>query len=205
MQHEKGIRRILANATIYDLFQDMVGANAWRRQFIKDHVRPREGDKFIDIGCGPAQMLKWLPPVNYIGFDISETYINHARKKYGGKGTFLVGTASTLKNEPCLKEADIVMCCGVLHHLNDDEAVDVIAFAYDALKTGGRFVTMDPVYVDGQSRMSKWFVSKDRGQNVRHKDAYEKLAASKFKTLNLITNLHPIHIPNACLIMECTK
>ena len=91
MQSNSGLLRWLKVPFLYNLFQDAIGGNALRRNFIQSHVRARPGDKLIDIGCGPAQILPWLPDVEYLGFDINRDYIASAQRTHGDKGTFLVG------------------------------------------------------------------------------------------------------------------
>jgi ubiquinone/menaquinone biosynthesis C-methylase UbiE len=73
---------------LYDAFQGAVGGNAFRRKLIQNHVRAKPGDKVIDVGCGSALGLQWLPDVQYIGLDINPDCIAFARRTYGGKGTF---------------------------------------------------------------------------------------------------------------------
>jgi hypothetical protein len=41
------------------------------------------------IGCGPADILDFLPAIDYIGFDANPKYIQEARKRYKDRGTFL--------------------------------------------------------------------------------------------------------------------
>ena len=57
-----------------------------RRSLIQNHVRAKPGDKVIDIGCGSAEVLRYLPDVDYIGIDINPDYIAFARRTYGSKG-----------------------------------------------------------------------------------------------------------------------
>jgi len=71
------------------------------------------GDKVIDIGCGSAEVLRYLPDVDYIGIDINPDYIAFARRTYGNKGTFLVGDTQFFRGDPRFKDADIVMAFGL--------------------------------------------------------------------------------------------
>jgi len=89
MQSNSGLLRWLKVPFLYNLFQGVVGANALRRRIIRNHARARPGDKVIDIGCGPAQILQSLPDVEYFGLDIDPGYIAFARRTYGDKGTLL--------------------------------------------------------------------------------------------------------------------
>ena len=71
MQRNFGLQGWLKVPLLYNLLQDAIGGNALRRRFIRHHVRAKPGDKVIDIGCGPAQILPWLPEVDYLGLDIN--------------------------------------------------------------------------------------------------------------------------------------
>ena len=73
-----GVRAILSYPLIYSAFQSLTGAHQGRKSFISDFVKPMAGMSILDIGCGPAEILDYLPAVDYWGFDISEEYINHA-------------------------------------------------------------------------------------------------------------------------------
>ena len=56
---------------------------------IKNYLRPSIGDRILDIGCGPADLLSYLPQVEYIGFDANSKYISDAKRRYGNQGTFI--------------------------------------------------------------------------------------------------------------------
>ncbi len=70
-----------------------------------ENIRAVAGDRILDIGCGPGDILDSPPPVDYYGFDLNDAYIRFARRKYSGRGkfycravekTFLPGRASTV-------------------------------------------------------------------------------------------------------------
>ena len=86
MQRDSGLQRWLDFPRLYDLFQDAIGGNALRRKFIRNHVRAKAGDKVIDIGCGPAQILPWLPEVDYLGLDINPACIASAKRMHRWQG-----------------------------------------------------------------------------------------------------------------------
>ena len=174
-------------------------------QKARDIVRAKPGDKLIDVGCGPAKMAEWLPGVSYVGIDASERYIESAKTKYGDKGLFLVGDTRTLGNDERLRDADIVLCSALLHHLNDDEALDLMRFAHRALKPNGRLVTGDPCWVPNQGFISRWVVSMDRGKNVRTEEGYRKIAETVFKNVKTTVSLNSLRIPSPGVGMECSK
>jgi SAM-dependent methyltransferase len=205
MQSNSGLLRWLKVPFLYNLFQGVVGGNALRRSIIQNHARARRGDKVIDIGCGPAQVLQSLRDVEYLGLDINPDYIAFARRTYGGKGTFVVGDTRSLRGDSRFKDADIVIAVGVLHHLDDEEAADCIRFAHDALKRGGRFITHDACWIPNQGAFSKCIMSHDRGRNIRTEQQYRQLAAKVFRTVHAWVDTKPMRIPYVTIVLECEK
>ena len=205
MQSNAGLLRWLKVPFLYNLFQGVVGGNALRRRIIRNHAPARPGDKVIDIGCGPAQVLQSLPDVEYLGLDIDPDYIAFARRTYGNKGTFVVGNTQSLRSDSRFKDADIVIAVSVLHHLDDEEAANCIRFAYDALKTGGRLICHDACWIPNQGAFSKWIMSHDRGRNIRTEQQFRQLAGKVFKNVHAWVDTKPMRIPYVTIVLECEK
>jgi len=205
MLKASGLRHWLRVPLVYNLFQDAIGGNAFRQRFIKDHVRARTGDKIVDIGCGPAQVLSWLPATQYVGLDVSEAYIASAKRKYADRGTFVRGDTKTVWDDPRFYDADIVTAFGILHHMNDEEATHCLRFAYHILKERGRFLSFDGCRVPNQEFLSKYFMSRDRGRNIRTEEAYCDLARSVFQNVHSWVDMRPLRIPYVIVVLECTK
>jgi len=205
MQSNSGLLRWLSVPFFYNIFQGAVGGNALRRRIIQNHARARPGDKVIDIGCGPAQALQSFPNVEYLGLDINPDYIAFARRRYGDKGTFVVGDTQSLKGDSRFKDADIVIAVSVLHHLDDEEAADCIRFAYDALKSGGRLICHDACWIPNQGALSRYIMSADRGRNIRTEQQYRELAAKVFSNVHAWVDTKPMRIPYVTVLLECEK
>ena len=205
MQSNAGLLRWLKVPSFYNLFQGVVGGNALRRKIIQNHARARPGDKVIDIGCGPAQALQSLPNVEYLGLDINADYIAFGRRKYGDKGTFVVGDTRSFRGDPRFKDADIVIAVSVLHHLDDEEAADCIRFAYETLKRGGRLICHDACWVPNQGTLSRYIMSTDRGRNIRTEQQYRQLAAKVFRSVRAWIDTKPLRIPYVTIVLECEK
>jgi SAM-dependent methyltransferase len=160
--------------------------------------------KILDIGCGSAYTLAFLPQdVDYRGFDISEQYIQHAREKFGKRGHFYCKQLgySDLSGLP---EFDVVLALGLLHHLDDSAAVSVMRLASQALKAGGRLLTIDPCFDPSQNRMAQFLIRHDRGQNVRDSAGYQAIAETTFKS-PIVEVRHKSWIPYTRCFMECPK
>jgi SAM-dependent methyltransferase len=204
MQLDSGLQVWLKVPFLYNLFQDAIGGNALRRKFIQNHVRAKAGNKVIDIGCGPAQILPWLPEVDYVGFDVNPACIASAKRTHA-KGTFVVGDTKSLWEDSRFRNADIVIGLGILHHLGDNEAEHCIRFAHRALKQGGRFVCFEACWVSHQGFLSRYVMSKDRGQNIRTEQMYRQLAGNVFKNVDAWVDTQPLRIPYVMILLECQK
>jgi SAM-dependent methyltransferase len=177
-----------------------MGAKSGRSDFAR-FVRACEGDNVLDIGCGTAELLDYLPPVNYWGFDISERYIEAARERYGARGNFvckLVDSSDLAR----LPKFDVVIASGVIHHLDDDVAINMFDLAKKALRPSGRFVSIDPVLCERQNPVARMLVNCDRGQNVCDGAGYLRLAGRIFENVSGVER-HQKWIPYSQWIMEC--
>ncbi|MEI8282701.1 MAG: class I SAM-dependent methyltransferase [Armatimonadota bacterium] len=173
-----------------------------RTAFVEEFVRPDIGSRVLDIGCGTAQLLEHLPSdTTYVGYDPSPRYIEHARKRWGNRGEFHLGYFDAAAAENC-EPFDLVTACGVLHHLDDIQAQELIRLVATILRPGGRFITIDPTYAKDQNWFSHLLVSHDRGQNVRYGPAYYDLVKPYFANVRGIVR-HRTWIPYTHWIMEC--
>lgn len=198
-----GLRAILGHPIVYNIFQRVMGAKRVRTILVTDFIRPQPNMNVLDIGCGPAEILDYLPAVNYWGFDISNAYIQQAVARYGQKGTFVCKILSPkdLQNLPTF---DLVLAIGLLHHLDDESATALINIAYNSLKPGGRLVTIDPCLVANQNPIARYLILKDRGQNVRTRDGYSALISTVFSEYRIDVR-HKSWIPYTHCYMECTR
>jgi SAM-dependent methyltransferase len=160
--------------------------------------------RVLDIGCGPADVLQYLPRVDYAGFDANPDYIASATKNYGDRGRFYCQRVS--EEALAAKEShDIVLAVGVLHHLDDAEAEQLFRLAHAALVPGGRLVTLDGVYVPGQNPVARLIISRDRGEHVRDERGYTGLAERVFSKITRAIRTDLLPIPYTHLILECEK
>ena len=207
MENNHGLRRFLKLPYLYNILMNMLGAKVASKWMATNFLKITDGDKIIDIGCGPGSFWEnystLIPQnTNYHGIDPNIDYINRAKKIYGEKGCFHIGNTKDYINSTKFKEADIVMCLGVLHHLTDKDAIELFAFANHNLKFGGRFLAIEPVHLLNQSVLSTWFMNQDRGLYIRSEPEWKNLLEkSKFQfNTNIITGL--IRIPYNYMLIE---
>lgn len=198
-------RRILALPAAYRWFSRLVGARGSRTECVRRYVRPRAGDRVLDCGCGPGELLEYLPSdLEYVGIDIDAGYIADARERFGDRASFRTGAIGpdTMSEEA---HYDLVLAWGVLHHLDDGQVREFLRLARRSLKPGGRLVTLDPCYVPGQSPVARLFLRMDRGLHVRALDAWPELVRPTFPDMVAHVRHDLLRIPYTHLIMECSR
>jgi SAM-dependent methyltransferase len=196
------MKSLLERPGVYSLFRRLVGRDTARSIYAREHLRLERGQRVLDLGCGPGDIVQFLPAVDYVGYDINPAYIERARRRFGDRGAFF---CAPLGNELKIADQtfDVVIAHGVLHHLDDEAARALFRIARRALRPGGRLVTFDGCYAEGQPALARLALALDRGRHVRSREAYERLARSAFDEVRSFVRHDLIRIPYTHLIMEC--
>ena len=203
MAERSGVHSILAFAPVYRLFSRLIAGRFYAR-YVSEFVHAQQGDRILDIGCGPADILEYLPAPSYHGIDISTKYIVAASRRFGDRATFsCVGVADASVDNP--GSYDIVLANGVLHHLNDEQALQLLQLAHGALRPGGRLVTFDGCFTPDQSRIAAWLLRMDRGKHVRPEAEYVRLASEVFPVVTAQVRHGMLRLPYTHVFMECRK
>lgn len=202
-QNTSGWRALLSRPAIYRLCQDLLGGTRFHRELLKTHIRPAPGLRVLDLGCGPAAILEYLPEeVRYVGVDFSQEYITAARARYGARGEFHCLSFSSLAAAG-LTGFDLVLGLGVLHHLDDRQAADFFRVAAGVLHSQGRCLTVDPCLVRPQAVIARLLIHLDRGCHPRTPDQYTALAATAFARIGHTLRHDGLRLPYTHHIMEC--
>jgi SAM-dependent methyltransferase len=198
-----GWRRVFSVPAVYRLAQQAIGSPNVRRQLVDLYLKPRDGQSVLDIGCGTGDLVDHLPRVHYVGHDPSADYVAAAEDRFGASGTFFVGGVGEVSLEP--GSFDLAVAKGVLHHLDDSVARALFDEAAEALRPGGRLVTIDPAFDPGQSRVARFLASRDRGQNVRTLDEYRALVPSSFSSVESTLHDDLLRVPYNHAVLVVTR
>lgn len=197
-------RRLLGLPALYSLFSDMAGRDKATARLL-EFLAIRNGDRVLDVGCGTADILRYLPTeINYYGFDLSEDYISAARTRFGARGTFSVRAVTATAMEG-LGQFDVVIAIGVLHHLSDVEAEALFRAADNVLRPGGRVVTFDGAFVSGQNPLARMLLRLDRGRYIRTPERYLAIAHSSFANASVRIFHDLLWFPYTHCILEGVK
>jgi cyclopropane fatty-acyl-phospholipid synthase-like methyltransferase len=204
-QVETGIRSVLSIPIVYNFLQNTLGASNVRKELAEKYLNFERVERVLDIGCGTAELLQWIPEnVEYVGFDASKVYIKAAQDRYNDRNarffTKCISEVDLHDTEPF----DLITAVGVIHHLCNIEVEKLFKVAAHALKDKGIFVSIDPCYVSDQSFISKAFIDRDRGQNVRTSKQYSQLAERVFKRVTSHHRNDLLRIPYDYSILVCS-
>lgn len=188
----------------YLAFQYLIGGRDARRRCIQQHIKTFAGMRILDIGCGPGFIADWLDGVDYYGMDTDPNYIRYAQRKYGHKGTFTceLFTEDYVSRH---KPFDLIIMMGVLHHLDDSQAVDILCLIKKSLVLNGKLVTLDGHRFPGLSAAQKFMLDNDRGKFIRTKEEYLKLCGSVFDHIQVTDHPEYFNIPYTSLVLECSS
>ncbi|HVO80647.1 MAG TPA: class I SAM-dependent methyltransferase [Terriglobales bacterium] len=197
------VRSVLALSQAYELYHYLIGAPRRARALVKDYIQPKAGDRILEIGCGPGSIVPYLPEAEYVGFDASPAYIKRAQKRFP-KLRFICQRVSQY-SLPQQSYFDIALALGIVHHLDDTEAQQLFQIAHDALKPGGKLVTMDGVYTEDQSSTARFFLDRDRGTFIRTEEQYRRLASGAFDNVKSSIRHDLLRIPYTQIFLQCIR
>ena len=91
---------------------------------------------------------------------------------------------------------------GILHHLKNDQILDLLKILKKTLKKKGSIITLDPIYMKNQNFFAKFLISHDRGKNIKTKKEYLKILKLFFKN-SMSKTYNQSFIPYTWFTMNC--
>jgi len=191
--------KILNSAVLYRLIQNIIGGTRARKlaiQKLSSVINLAKDKSILDSGCGIGDVLRFLPNnISYYGIDLSSRYIKLAKATWGTRGKFFTGDICSAKTFFSKKSFDVVLFLGVLHHLNDVEAVNALWSARNCLKSTGIIFALEPAFIPRQSLVSRFFMNMDRGRYIRDIQEWKKLCSKSFKVVQVDPLPNALRIP----------
>jgi SAM-dependent methyltransferase len=191
----------LRSPPVYIRWQRMLGADRLRQICLDEFLKLRDGERVLDIGCGPGYILDYMPSVDYVGFDTEPRYIEYAKQHYSARGRFFCENF-TQAHVAKFKPFDAIMLMGIIHHVDDAVAEDLFGLLAKCVAPHGRVVTLDPCFTPTQSRVARWVAQADRGEFVRDERSYRRLGGDHFADLEAKIVNNVCRIPSTELIMR---
>lgn len=190
---EHGIWALLTPAPAYRFWQDISGSERAKRELLAKIFPAGSTGRLLDIGCGTASVLDYLPTtLDYVGIDSNARYIEKAKDRYGNRGEFHLMSAAEV--DARLGKFDRSLLIGVLHHLDDPTAASLLDELTRCLRPGGELVVIEPVYTEDQPFIERILMGLDRGCAIRTAPAYRKLFSSDWQVRDEVI-VPPLRIP----------
>jgi SAM-dependent methyltransferase len=188
-ENKNGIHALISSPRIYNLIQWAAGEQLYRNRMVRDYIKPFDGCKILDIGCGTGGYIhhidNYCNNYEYYGFDGEAIYIDYATRHFANKPNLhFFHKILTEENVKEFSDCDLVIATGVMHHLDDPIVVSLLRIAKQALKPGGRLITYDTGKFDKMSPLEKFFLHFDRGRSIRNEQEYAALVKQIFPKYN---------------------
>lgn len=184
------IKRILNHPACYHYIRQIMSGGLPFREWVRFYGFDDANERIADLGCGPADILRYLSPARrpgfYLGIDISDPYLESARRRAARAGLNAEFCALDLARIPhdremqrqlvsLLKDRKItrVLLLGVLHHIDDESAIATLNVVHQA-PTVRKLMTYDMVNIPGHI-INSWYCRLDRGAFVRSESGYDAL------------------------------
>ncbi len=127
----------------YHGFMKLVFGKRYRH--VADLIRLQPGDKVLDVGCGPGEILKLLalqyPNGEFTGLDVDPEILEIARKNLSSSVTLAQGSADALPFPAGAFQA--ITSSLMIHHLTPEQKQKMMREVYRVLAPGGRFYLFD--------------------------------------------------------------
>lgn len=197
---------LLSYSVFYDLSQRLMGASRNRSRIVEKYIRPFDGCSVLDIGSGTSGIFPLLGNLSsYVAVEPNIAYVKSVHRQFGGLENFAVHHGY-FDDELARRigEFDIVLLLGVVHHLDDNAAISLFNRVKALLRAGGRLVTVDGCFREGQNILKRKLLELDRGEYVRPEADYRLLAEETFPhvKVNIEEVVWP---PYTHCIMECSN
>jgi SAM-dependent methyltransferase len=159
-----------------------------RHRLLAEEVRRGAHDFVLDLGCGQAEILRYVEPRRYVGIDEHDASLAMARRRYARAGVeFVQATLDGLSLAPW-RGADVVTVASVTHHLADSDVAALMARINDTVAPG-RILVQDAEPI---GRLGPLVTALDDGDHLRTRDELVSILESDFDVQRLWTYDNPL-------------
>ena len=174
--------QILTLPRVYSTLQKSISRSGAASLLAETHYHDllNGSGPILDFGCGPGTLLATYPtidPKRFVGVDANPHYVEEARAAFP-LATFL-GSSHELTDLPFPSgHFEFAVMSGVLHHLPDASARQVLTAISELLAPGGQLLTFDPTWRSHPVALA--LMVADRGRHIRSSDQYKALIEHAF-------------------------
>lgn len=157
----------------------------WQQPFAEQKFQPvlrhnslPEIKRVLDVACGPGTNVRHFDHAEYLGVDLNERYVRHAREASGRDFRVMDVTSADLAGE----RFDFILVNSFFHHVPDVDTRRILAHLATLLADGGHIHVLDLVLPAGRS-IAGWLARHDRGDFPRPLSRWRELFTESFDSL----------------------
>lgn len=135
-----------ASPRLWLLAQRLIGGTPDKQAILARHHAGAA--RVVEVGCSIGNIARALvdrPGLRYLGLDIDEGALAFARDWFAPYPGFRFENRSLMEVAKGGERFDLVCVTGVLHHVPDPVAVEMLAGARAAAAPGARLLMFDPI------------------------------------------------------------
>ena len=135
--------------------------------------------RVLDVACGPGTNAAHFANSDYLGIDLNERYVAHARARY--RRSFIAADVCTYRVPPD-QRFDFILVNSFLHHLPDSDVLNVLPHLRTLLTNDGHIHILELVMPQEASiarRLAQW----DRGKYARTVERWKEIFAAVFERI----------------------
>jgi len=156
---------------------------AWQRPFVSSKLGPvwRHNERsairrVLDVGCGPGTNSAEFVGLDYLGVDLNPAYIEHARRKHGGRFEVADVRSDAI---PGRGTYDFVLLNSLLHHLDDGAVSSLLTNVHAFVSRDGHVHVVD-LELPERRGIPRTLALGDRGEHPRGLPAWRTLLTEHF-------------------------
>jgi SAM-dependent methyltransferase len=192
------IKAFLSIPAIWDVVQQVLGANDFKRQLYLSKLSPP--GKLLDFGCADGHIADMFAAFDYYGLDIDCVAIEAAKRRFCDR-TNMHFIAADLCTRPFPgDEFDEILFATTIHHLDDQELQIIFKELHYCMKPAGVIHVFDLVRQDKDGWSQKLMRRLDQGKHTRSLPQIVSLIES----LGIFDRGEAsLHTPYGALLKDC--
>lgn len=133
--------------------------------------------RVLDVACGPGTNTHHFASSDYLGIDLNERYIQHARSR--SKRNFVVADVCSYRVSP-EERFDFILVNSFLHHLGDSDVTNILSHLQALLTEDGHIHLLELVMPPRPS-IARLLAHWDRGKYARPLTEWQNIFGKFFE------------------------
>jgi SAM-dependent methyltransferase len=162
----------------FDVFQFTIGGTVAKRHLVLGCYRNQR--RVLEIGCSTGNIASAFlnRDMDYTGLDIDGSAIDYAKIKFRRHPNFHF-VCGDLRNLNISTPFDLILFSGILHHIEDAVAREILELSASFLSSDGYVCVSDPLTPkEADSWLVKLYRKMERGKFVRSWEQLSQLLTS---------------------------